>query len=113
MTPDHASIPLLVARGSRFKGLQRVDLYWLGSRADSFHVYRDGQCVATVSAGSYTDRLRCSGTGSYRYTIRGTDTATRSNEATVTFSEPGTDMARAGRMARAPSADRVGAGRAA
>jgi hypothetical protein len=84
------STPLpLVARGYRFKGRQRVDLFWSGSTAESFRVYRDGQCLATVSASPYTDRLGCDGSGSYRYMVRETATGTGSNDAAVTFSEPG------------------------
>ena len=82
-------IPLLVARGSRFNRCQRVDLFWTGSSAGTFHVYRDGRRITTVSATSYTDRLECDGSGSYRYMVLETETATRSNEAGATFSDPG------------------------
>ena len=64
-----------VARGYRREGLQRVDLFWSGSSAHGFDVYRDGERIATVSAGPYHDRLERSGSGSYRYHVAETATA--------------------------------------
>jgi hypothetical protein len=85
MNRQYLPIPLLAARGYRFKGLQQVDLFWSGSRADSFDVYRDGQRIATVSASPYTDRLGGNGSGSYRYSVCEAATARWSKEAAVTF----------------------------
>jgi hypothetical protein len=85
MIRHHVPIPLLAARGRSLKGFQQVDLFWSGSRADSFDVYRDGQRIATVSASPYTDGLGRNGSGSYRYSVCESATATRSNEAAVTF----------------------------
>jgi hypothetical protein len=79
------SSPLLVARGNRFKGLQRVDLFWSGSSSDRFDVYRDGAWIATVSGSPYHDRLDRHGSGSYRYSVTETATAACSNDAAVTF----------------------------
>lgn len=79
------SIPGLAARGYRCRGLQQVDLFWSGSSAEGFGVYRNGRCIAIVSASGYTDRLRHSGSASYRYRVRAITTGTFSNEALVTF----------------------------
>jgi thermitase len=91
MTMDrpHASTPLLTARGYRRNGLQRVDLFWSGSSAHDFHVYRDGERIATVSAGPYRDELDRIGAGSYRYHVTEGATATCSNDASATFRGPG------------------------
>ena len=89
MNQHFASTPWLVARGHRFNGLQRVDLFWGGSNADGFDVYRDGDCIATVAASPYHDRLDRDGSDSYRYSVRETATAARSNEAEVTFGDQG------------------------
>jgi hypothetical protein len=85
MSRQHAPIPLLAARGYRCKGLQRVDLFWSGSRAMNFDVYRDGRRIATVSSSPYHDRLGCDGPGGYRYRVCEAATGARSNEAAVTF----------------------------
>ena len=90
MNQHSASSPWLVARGHRFNGLQRVDLFWGGSGADGFDIYRDGQRIATVAASPYHDRLDRSGAGSYRYQVAEVATATRSNDAAVTFTDQGT-----------------------
>jgi hypothetical protein len=81
--------PLLTARGYRRNGLQRVDLFWSASSAHGFHVYRDGERIATVSAGPYHDKLECSGSNAYRYHVREAATAACSNDAAVTFRDPG------------------------
>lgn len=78
-------MPGLAARGYKSRGLQYVDLFWTGSRADVFDVYRDGRRIATVAASGYTDRLGRRGAGNYRYRVRGTRTQAHSNEAAVTF----------------------------
>ena len=93
MSRSHASSPWLVARGHRSKGLQRVDLFWGGSGADGFDVYRDGQRMASVSASAYHDRIDRDGSGSYRYHIAETATATCSNDAAVTFTSAARDRA--------------------
>ena len=82
--PDASPVGLAI-RGYRCRGRQQVDLFWTGSRADAFDVYRDGQRIATVLATGYTDRLASDGAGSYRYRVCATGTQTRSNEAAVTF----------------------------
>ena len=58
------------------------------SSAHGFDVYRDGERIATVSAGPYHDKLDRSGSGSYRYHVTETMTAACSNDAAVTFREP-------------------------
>ena len=85
MSPTRSSIPGLAVRGYRSRGLQQVDLFWTGSRADAVDVYRDGRRIATVEASGYTDRLGRDGSGSYRYHVGVTGTSARSNEAVVTF----------------------------
>jgi hypothetical protein len=80
-----ASTPLLSARGYRRRGFQRVDLFWSGSNAHGFDVYRDGSRIATVSGGPYHDELDRIGSGSYRYHVTETATAVCSNDASVTF----------------------------
>jgi hypothetical protein len=85
MNREYEPIPLLATRGYRLKGLQQVDLFWSGSRVDSFDVYRDGRRIATVAASPYTDRLGRSGPGSYRYSVCETATGTSSKDAAVTF----------------------------
>ena len=82
------STPLLIARGARSNGFQRVDLFWSGSSAHGFDVYRDGERIARVLAGPYHDKLDRSGSGSYRYHVTETMTAACSNDAAVTFREP-------------------------
>jgi hypothetical protein len=84
-----ASTPLLSARGYRRNGFQRVDLFWNGSSAHGFAVYRDGERIATVSASPYHDKLDRSGSDAYRYHVSETATAACSNAAAVTFREPG------------------------
>jgi hypothetical protein len=84
-SPHHASPVGLAVRGYRCNGLQQVDLFWTGPRADGFDVYRDGRRIATISASGYTDRIGRDGSGSYRYRVGVTGTQTRSNEAAVTF----------------------------
>jgi lysophospholipase L1-like esterase len=83
--PPESSIPGLAVRSYRSRGLQQVDLFWTGSPADAFDVYRDGRRIAIASASGYTDRLGRDGSGSYRYRVGVTGTDVRSNEATVTF----------------------------
>ena len=85
MTPTESSIPGLAVRGYRSRGLPQVDLFWTGSRADAFDVYRDRRRIATVAASGYTDRFGRDGSGSYRYRVGVTGTLARSNEAVVTF----------------------------
>ena len=63
MNRQCASTPLLSARGYRRNGLQRVDLFWGGSSAHGSAVYRDGERIATVSAGPYHDKLDRRGFG--------------------------------------------------
>jgi PKD repeat protein len=75
----------LTARGYKLKGLQKVDLSWSGSGAESFDVYRDGVRIATVPAADYTDNLDRKGSASYRYKVCEAGTSTCSNQATVTF----------------------------
>ena len=89
MNQQCASTPLLSARGYRRNGLHRVDLFWCGSSAHGFDVYRDGERIATVSAAPYHDKLDRSGSGAYRYHVAETATAACSNDAAVTFREPG------------------------
>lgn len=89
MNRQYVPIPLLAARGYRLNGLQQVDLFWSGSRADSFDVYRDGRRIATVAASPYTDRLVRSEPGSYRYSVCAAATGTWSKEAAVTFGAAG------------------------
>ena len=89
MNRQHASAPLLTARGYRRNGFQRVDLFWSGSNARGFHVYRDGERIATVSAGPYHDKLDRSGSDSYRYHVTETATTACSNDASATFRGPG------------------------
>jgi len=85
MSRSYVPTLLLAARGYRFKGLQQVDLFWSGSRADRFDVYRDGRRIATVSACPYHDGLGRTGPDSYRYSVCETAIGTWSNEAAVTF----------------------------
>jgi PKD repeat protein len=75
----------LTARGYKVKGLQKVDLSWSGSRAESFDVYRDGVRIATVPATAYTDNLNRKGSGAYRYKVCEAETSTCSDQVTVTF----------------------------
>ena len=89
MNRQCASTPLLTARGYRRNGFQRVDLFWRGSNAHHFDVYRDGERIATVSAGPYHDKLDRSGSDAYRYHVSETATAACSNDAAVTFRRPG------------------------
>ena len=77
--------PGLGVRGYRSGGLPQVDLFWTGSRKETFDVYRDGRRIATVSASGYTDRPTGNESGSYRYRVCATGTESRSNEAVVTF----------------------------
>jgi hypothetical protein len=94
MKQQCASAPLLCARGYRRRGFQRVDLFWSASSAHAFDVYRDGQRIATVAAGPYHDKLDRMGSGSYRYHVTETATAAYSNDAGVTFTEPGKETPR-------------------
>ena len=87
--PQCASTLLLSARGYRRNGFQRVDLFWSGLSAHGFDVYRDGERIATVLTGPYHDKLDLSGSGSYRYHVTETATAACSNDAAVTFRDPG------------------------
>jgi len=83
-----ASTPLLSARGYRRNGFQRVDLFWNGSSAHGFAVYRDGGRIATVSASPYHDKLDRRGSDAYHYHVSEIATAARSNAAEVTFRDP-------------------------
>jgi PKD domain/Divergent InlB B-repeat domain len=74
----------LTARGSKLKGLQRVELSWSGASGASFDVYRDGSRIASgVQAMSYTDNLNRSGSRSYSYRVYAA--AICSNPVMVTF----------------------------
>lgn len=57
-----------------------VDLAWTGS--SSVDVFRNGSRIASVTGSSYTDKVRSSGT--YTYKVCDTSTGTCSNEASVT-----------------------------
>ena len=76
-------IPGLAVRGYRTGRLVQVDLFWSGSSAGGFDVYRDGRRIATVPASGYTDRLEHTASGCYRYSVRENETGAQSNEAVV------------------------------
>jgi PKD repeat protein len=75
----------LVARGSKLRGVQQVELSWNGSAAASFDVYRNGGRTATVAGSGYTDPLGQTGPGRYTYQVCQATTSICSNQATVNF----------------------------
>ena len=79
----YASIPMLAARGYRFTGLQRVDLFWCESRTNGFDVHYDGQRIASVARSSYTDNRNMKGAGSHGYTVCETAGSICSDQAAV------------------------------
>jgi len=75
----------LSARGSKLKGLEKVDLSWSGPSGASFDLYRNGGKIATVQATAYTDNLNSKGSGTYTYKVCAAAVSVCSNEASVTF----------------------------
>jgi PKD repeat protein len=75
----------LVARGSKVKGVQQVELAWTGSAAASFDLFRNGAKMATVAGSGYTDKLGQTGPGRYTYQVCQVTTSICSNQATVNF----------------------------
>lgn len=85
-TRQVAPISGLTARGSRQKGVQKVELSWNGASGTGYDVYRDGQkIVAGVSGTSYTDNPTRKGLGSYAYKVCRAGTSICTNQATVSF----------------------------
>jgi len=61
-----------------------ADLVWSGATSSSVDIYRNSVRITTTSnSGSYSERLRTS--GSYTYQVCEAGTSTCSNEATVNF----------------------------
>ncbi|MBW3571773.1 MAG: PKD domain-containing protein [Gemmatimonadetes bacterium] len=80
-----AGITLSVS-GYKVKGIQHVDLAWLGVGSTSVDVYRNGAKIATTANdGAHTDNIGKSGGGTYTYRVCEAGTATCSNDATVVF----------------------------
>lgn len=77
---------VLRADGRRVRGRHSVDLSWHGPTAAEIDVYRDGELLATVpNAGSYLDRIRAVGPGSYSYQVCVAGSTDCSDPATVWF----------------------------
>jgi PKD repeat protein len=76
----------LTARGTKQKGVQKVELSWNGASGTGYDVYRDGQrIVAGISGTAYTDNPTRNRLGSYAYKVCRTGTSTCTNQATVSF----------------------------
>lgn len=75
----------LTARGDKLRGVQTVDLSWIGGTGATFHVFRDGANIAIVQASVYTDTLGKRGAGSYTYKVCVPAASACSNEAMVSF----------------------------
>jgi Matrixin/Chitinase A, N-terminal domain len=76
----------LSARGRKVKGLQRVDLSWVGADSTTVAIIRDGvQVLTTPNDGRETDPLNTKGGGSYTYKVCASGTSTCSPSVTVSF----------------------------
>lgn len=76
----------LSALGYKVRGLQKVDLTWVGSSAQNVDIYRDGSLISTtVNDGEQTDAINQKGGGSYLYQLCEAGTSTCSNNTTVNF----------------------------
>jgi subtilisin family serine protease len=89
VTPPPADDPppsgfVLSANAYKVKGLQKVDLTWIGA-SGAVDIFRDGVFKATDAASPYTDNINAKGAGSYRFKVCNTGTSTCSNEVLVVF----------------------------
>ena len=75
----------LTARGYRQKGVQKVELSWLGSRGVGYDVLRDGTRIATVAGASYSDSFDRRSSGTYRYQVCAASSQICSSQAAVNF----------------------------
>jgi subtilisin len=76
----------LSVNGYKVRGLQKADLSWSGTGADTVDVLRNGNRVTTVAdSGSYTDDINNRGSGSYTYQVCEAGTLTCSAEVTIEF----------------------------
>jgi PKD repeat protein len=80
-----APVTGLTARGYKQKGVQKVELSWIGSSGVSYDVLRDGTRIATVAGASYTDSLDRRSSGTYRYQVCAAGSQICSSQATVNF----------------------------
>jgi PKD repeat protein len=74
----------LSARAYKQSGQQKVDLAWNGVTGTTFDVFRNGVKIFTLSSTAYTDTV-AKGSGTYKYKVCDSASATCSNEATVSF----------------------------
>jgi subtilisin len=84
--PEDPAEISLAASGYKVRGLQKVDLSWLGATSEHVDIVRDGNPLTTVSnSGAYTDNIDVRGGGSYTYQVCEAGTEVCSAEVTVTF----------------------------
>jgi hypothetical protein len=76
----------LSGTGYKVKGLQRVDLAWLGATSTRVDVYRNGARVNTVpNSGPYTDMINKKGSGTYVYVACESGTQNCTNAVRIAF----------------------------
>jgi hypothetical protein len=76
----------LTASGVKVKGVESVNLAWLGATSTSVDIYRNGtRILTTPNDGAQTDFLNSRGSGTYTYKVCQAGTSTCSSSVTVTF----------------------------
>jgi serine protease len=86
LPPPPTSGIVLSARGFKVRGLQRVDLTWLGATSSQINLYRDGSFIlTTTNDGAQTDLLNTKGSGTYTYQACEAGTSTCSSPVVVVF----------------------------
>jgi thermitase len=76
----------LTARGSKVKGLQKVDLSWTPTKPGSIDIFRNGAKITTTpNTGSYRDNIDRKGGGTYTHRVCEAGTSVCSNQTSVTF----------------------------
>ena len=85
-TTLEASAIDLEASGYKVKGVQHVDLTWIGEEGpDDYDVYRDDVLIGTVPGPTFIDNLGVKGNSSYAYRVCLAGTMTCSSPVQVTF----------------------------
>lgn len=80
-----APVTGLTARAYRQKGVQKVELSWIGPSGAGYDVLRDGTRIATVAGASYSDSFDRRSSGHYRYQVCAAGSQMCSPQVTVNF----------------------------
>jgi len=85
--PETPAVLTLTAAGEQIKRRRRVYLDWSGATTNTVDIFRDGTRVAAneYNDGSFSDRLRRKGSGTYVYQVCESGSSVCSNNATVRF----------------------------